>query len=46
MTAFNPYHKFLAIPPAEQPPNHCRLLGVALFEADLDVIEAAAGTKA
>lgn len=39
---FDPYHKWLAIPPAEQPPNHYRLLGVELFEDDPDVIESAA----
>lgn len=42
MNDFDPYHKWLAIPPNEQPPHHYRLLGVALFESDLDVIEAAA----
>src|SRR5580704_8790591 len=42
MSEFDPYHKWLAIPPAEQPPHHYRLLGVALYESDLDVIEAAA----
>lgn len=40
--AFDPYHKWLGIPPAEQPPNHYRLLGIAAFEADADVIDAAA----
>lgn len=40
--AFDPYHKWLGIPPAEQPPNHYRLLGIAWFEDDADVIEAAA----
>lgn len=39
---FDPYHKWLGIPPAEQPPNHYRLLGIGLFEADPDVIEQAA----
>ncbi len=39
---FDPYHKWLGIPPEEQPPHHYRLLGVKLFEADADVIEAAA----
>ncbi|MBI1900739.1 MAG: LamG domain-containing protein [Planctomycetia bacterium] len=39
---FDPYYKWLGIPPAEQPANHYRLLGVALFEPDQDVIEAAA----
>ena len=46
MPAFDPYHKWLAIPPSEQPPNHYRLLGVPLFESDLDVIEAAAERQA
>ena len=41
-TPFDPYYKWLGIPPAEQPPNHYRLLGVTLFEADRDVIETAA----
>lgn len=35
---FNPYHKWLGIPPAEQPPHHYRLLGIDLFESDADVI--------
>jgi len=42
MSTFDPYHKWLGIPPAEQPPHHYRLLGIAPFEPDLDVIEAAA----
>ena len=42
MSDFDPYHKWLGIPPAEQPPHHYRLLGIAPFEPDLDVIEAAA----
>ena len=41
MPAFDPYHRWLGIPSGEQPPNHYRLLGVPLFESDLDVIEAA-----
>lgn len=40
--AFDPYYKWLGIPPDEQPPNHYRLLGVKLFETDLDVIESSA----
>jgi hypothetical protein len=40
--AFDPYHKWLGIPPAEQPPNHYRLLAINLFESDPDVIEGAA----
>ncbi|MCA9262733.1 MAG: hypothetical protein KDA60_02745 [Planctomycetales bacterium] len=39
---FDPYHKWLAIPPTERPINHYRLLGVPLFESDLDVIANAA----
>ncbi len=42
MSTFDPYHKWLGIPPAEQPPHHYRLLGVAPFESDPEVIEAAA----
>ena len=30
---FDPYYRWLGIPPGEQPPNHYRLLGVQLFEA-------------
>ncbi|MEN6495173.1 MAG: formylglycine-generating enzyme family protein, partial [Thermoguttaceae bacterium] len=43
--AFNPYHKWLGIPPEEQPANHYRLLGIAVFESDPDVIEAAADQR-
>ncbi|MEX2169475.1 MAG: hypothetical protein WD851_09190 [Pirellulales bacterium] len=39
---FDPYYKWLAIPPQEQPPHSYRLLGVTLFENDPDVIAAAA----
>ena len=39
---FDPYHRWLGIPPQHQPPNHYRLLGLELFESDLDVIETAA----
>lgn len=39
---FDPYHKWLGIPPEEQPPDHYRLLGVRLFEDDPDVIDYAA----
>ncbi len=38
---FDPYHKWLGIPPAEQPPNHYRLLGLQVFESDPEVILAA-----
>ena len=40
--AFDAYHKWLSIPPHEQPPDHYRLLGLGLFESDPDVIQAAA----
>jgi hypothetical protein len=39
---FDPYRKWLGIPPEEQPPHHYRLLGIALFEDDPDVISNAA----
>ena len=42
---FDPYYKWLGIAPAEQPPNHYRLLGINLFEADPDVIQAAAAQR-
>ena len=40
--ATGPYHKWLGIPPEEQPASHYRLLGITEFESDADVIEAAA----
>jgi len=39
---FDPYRKWLGIPLIEQPPNLYRLLGIALFEDDPDVIQNAA----
>ena len=39
---FDPYHRWLSIPPEQQPPNHYRLLGIQRFEEDLDAIESAA----
>ena len=39
---FDPLHKWLGIPPSEQPPHHYRLLGIDLFESDSDVIESGA----
>ncbi|HVA50240.1 MAG TPA: family 16 glycoside hydrolase [Pirellulales bacterium] len=42
---FDAYHKWLGIPPAEQPANHYRLLGIATFEDDPDVIETAADQR-
>lgn len=40
--ALDTYHKWLGIPPSEQPPNHYRLLGIDLFESDSDVIDSGA----
>ena len=39
---FDPYRKWLGIPPKDQPPHHYRLLSLELYENDLDVIEGAA----
>jgi len=36
---FDPYYRWLGIPPKEQPPNHYRLLGVELFESDPQLID-------
>jgi len=38
MDEFDFYHRWLGIPPEEQPPSHYRLLGLPLFEEDLEVI--------
>jgi len=43
--AFNPYHKWLGIPPEEQPADHYRLLGVAQLESDADVITGASDQR-
>ena len=40
--SFDPYHVWLGIPPAEQPPNHYRLLALAIYEDVPEVIENAA----
>jgi tetratricopeptide (TPR) repeat protein len=45
MVPFDVYHKWLGIPPSEQPPNQYRLLGVSLFESDPEVIDAAANRQ-
>ena len=42
---FDAYHKWLGIRPEEQPPNHYRLLGVAPFESDRDVLANAADQR-
>jgi len=39
---FDPYHKWLGIPPKDQPPNHYRLLGLEMLESDPEVIDTAA----
>ena len=38
----DPYHLWLGIPPQSQPADHYRLLGLRLFEDDLEVIRDAA----
>ena len=42
MASFDPYHQWLGISPAEQPPDHYRLLGINRFEDNPSVIENAA----
>jgi hypothetical protein len=42
---FDPYRKWLGIPPRDQPPHHYRLLGVEPFETDPDVIANAADAR-
>jgi hypothetical protein len=42
---FDPYYKWLGIPPKDQPPNHYRLLAIDLFESDAEVIDAAANRQ-
>lgn len=39
---FDPYYRWLGIPAEEQPPDLYRLLGLARFEDNLDIIEGAA----
>jgi hypothetical protein len=39
---FDPYHKWLAIPPDQRPPTHYQLLAVSPAEKDPEVIEEAA----
>ncbi len=45
MSDFDPYHKWLGIPPSDQPPNHYRLLGVVPFESDVEAISNAADLR-
>lgn len=42
MTKFDPYQRWLGIPPQDQPPHFYRLLGLELFEDDPEVIKVAA----
>lgn len=42
MADFDPYHVWLGILPNEQPPNRYRLLGIAIYESNEDVIAHAA----
>jgi hypothetical protein len=41
-TTFDPYYRWLGIPPEEQPPNHYRLLGLKARESNQEVIDNAA----
>ncbi|NLY01463.1 MAG: hypothetical protein GXY83_35675, partial [Rhodopirellula sp.] len=41
----DPYHVWLGIPREEQPPDHYRLLGIARFEANAEVIRDAAARQ-
>ena len=45
MAKFDPYYKWFAIKPDQQPPNFYRLLGVELFESDADVIDTASDQR-
>src|SRR5262245_46518300 len=40
-TGFDPYHRWLSIPRAEQPPTHYRLLGLRPLESNFAVIRSA-----
>jgi tetratricopeptide (TPR) repeat protein len=42
MSSFDPYYTWLGIPPADQPPNHYRLLGLQVGEENANAIEHAA----
>ena len=43
--SFDAYHKWLGIPPEEQPADYYRLLGLTLLESDPDVISSAADQR-
>lgn len=40
--SFDSYHKWLGIPPENQPPHYYQLLGISVKEQDADVIQTAA----
>ncbi|MGW8256871.1 MAG: hypothetical protein ACWGMZ_05245, partial [Thermoguttaceae bacterium] len=42
---FDPFHKWLGIPPKDQPPHYYRLLGIEAFESDPEVITIAADQR-
>src|SRR5437764_14880749 len=42
---FDPYYKWLGIPPSQQPPTHYRLLGIEALESDREVIDSAANQR-
>ena len=42
---FDPYHKWLGIPPKDQPPHFYRLLAIEPFESDPEVIQHAADQR-
>jgi hypothetical protein len=45
-TGFDPLYDWLGIPPDEQPPHCYRLLGVSVFEENLETIQSAADRQA
>ena len=45
MSNFDPYHRWLGIPPQEQPPTLYRLLGLANFESSREVIRTASQSQ-
>lgn len=44
-TTIDPYYEWLGIPSKDQPPNHYRLLGIEIFEANPNVIDTAANRQ-
>ncbi len=43
--SFDPYYRWLGIPPEYQPPDHYRLLGIVRFESEAEVIANAADAR-